>query len=341
MRQPIPVGTIPTPPVLTQEDEQYGHDVLSQLTEQFPLDENDARIERARRIVDRLTSAIGANRDPWHVYVLSSPDVKNAAATRGNHVFIWSGMLDSLPNDDELSVVVAHEVAHVLAEHARQSEGEQTAELLSQVVGAVAQNAIIYNGGIDVVANLAASLTQETVGGLIVNPESQRKELEADLIGMHLMAEAGIDPRIALAFWTKNLNNPDFDSGLPQFFSSHPSSSERLKAIRQNLEGAIRRYERRSGGGQTTQFQENPSRPRQVNSLKPTTRLNNGASSLEEWVVAEEPTFIHQDMSAMSPKVKKLVKGEKVSVVGRSGRWLRVTEPSDGYIWGPKLAPLF
>lgn len=341
MRQPVPAGTIPNPPVLTQADEQYGHDVLSQLTEQFPLDQNDARIERARRIVERLTSSIGANKDPWHVYVLSSPDVKNAAATRGNHLFIWSGMLDSLPNDDELSVVVAHEVAHILAEHARESEGEQTAALLSQIVGAAAQSAIIYSGGVEVVADLAASLTQQTVGGLIVNPESQRKELEADLIGLHLMAEAGIDPRIALAFWTKNLNNPDFDSGLPQFFSSHPSSDERLKTIRQNLDGAIQRYERKLGGNSSARTNNPLRQSAQYVSPSSPVRGITSNNNPEEWVVAEEPTFIHQETSAMSPKIKKLGKGEKVTVVGRSGRWLRVTGPDLGYIWGPKLVPLF
>lgn len=242
MRAPIPPGTIPKPPILTQDDEQYGHDVLSQLSEQFELERDDKKVERARHIVDRLTVAIGANTDPWHVYVFDSPETKNAAATRGNHVFIWSGMIIFLPDDSELAVVIAHEIAHVLADHARQSESEQTATLLSQIAAAVAQTAILYNGGTNSIADLAGTLTEGSMNGIITNPESQRKELEADVIGLHLLAEAGINPQLALNFWKKNLNNPDFDSGLPQFFSSHPSSEDRLVEIERNLPAAMERF---------------------------------------------------------------------------------------------------
>lgn len=244
MRQPVPAGTIPNPPALTQDDEQYGHEVLSVLSEQYELDQNDKRIDRARSIVDRLTKAIGANKDPWHVYVFKDPTLKNAAATRGNHVFIWSGMMDSLPNDDELSVVVAHEVAHVLADHPTESDGEATASLISQIAAAVAQVAVIQSGAHTSVADLTGQLTEGTLNGFIVNPESQRKELEADVIGLYLLAEAGIDPTLALKFWEKNLNNPDFGASLPQFFSSHPSSEERLEEVRNNLPAAMDRYRR-------------------------------------------------------------------------------------------------
>ena len=243
MRQPIPAGTIPKPPILTQEDEQYGHDVLSELSEQYELELDDKKVSRVRDIVDTLTKSIGADKDPWHVYVFRDPSVKNAAATRGNHIFVWSGMLDMVTDDQELSVIIAHEIAHVLADHPTPSEDEQTISLISQIIGTIAQNAIIYNGGHTSIADLTGDLTSSTLSGFMVNPESQRKELEADVIGMHLLAEAGIDPRLAVRFWEKNLNNPELNSGLPQFFSSHPTSKDRLEQIKLNLPGALKRYQ--------------------------------------------------------------------------------------------------
>ncbi len=242
MRTPVPAGTIPKPPILTQADEQYGHEVLSQLSDQYELETDDKKVTRVRDLVEKLTQPIGANRDPWHVYVFKSPSVKNAAATRGNHIFVWSGILTMLPDDNDLSVVIAHEIAHVLAEHPSESEGEAAASLLSQVLGAITQSAIVYGGGHPSLADMTGDLTSVTMNGLITNPESQRKELEADIIGMHLLAEAGIDPTLALKFWERNLNNPELDSGLPQFFSSHPSSSNRLAEIRKYLPDAMNRY---------------------------------------------------------------------------------------------------
>ncbi len=354
MRQPVPPGTIPIPKPLSVDDEQYGHDVLSQLTEKYPLSQDDAKIERARRLVSRLTDAAQASGDPWHVYVLTDPTIKNAAATKGNHIFVWTGMLDTLTNDNELSVVIAHEIAHVLADHANISANEEASQLISQVAGAVTQNALIYNGSVGALANIAAALTQETLGALLINPESQRKELEADLIGIHLMAEAGIDPRIALAFWEKNLNNSDFTSGLPQFFSSHPSSKERLKLIKINLDGAMRRYERKTGTrSQTLSNQKDSwtydvpkrSSPNSiapaVNNYKKTSSSNYNNSAIgETWIVADNNADVIKAPASNSQRVKTLPKGARVTVTGRSGRWLKITSPLDGFIWGPKLSPI-
>jgi len=348
MRQPVPAGTIPRPPPLTIEDEQYGHDVLSELTEKFPLDQNDARIERSRKLVDKLTGAIGASKDPWHVYVLKADSVKNAAATRGNHIFIWSGMLNAVPDDQELSVVIAHEIAHVLAEHARLNSNEEASQIMSQVVGGIAQNAAIYNGSVEVVANLAAALAQEAVGALIINPEAQRKELEADLIGIHLMAEAKIDPRIALAFWQKNLNNPDFESGLPQFLSSHPSSNERLLIINKNLPAAVSRYERArgfslsdSGSNRSLTFSKDSF---DIGTKRPVSKIParenpRAGLNLEEWQAVDTPADVYSNTSTNSKVLKTLHPGQLISVSGRVGRWLKVESPLKGYVWGPKFAP--
>ena len=54
-RAPVPPGEIPSPTFVSEEDENYGHEVLSELSDKYPLDTNDARINRVRDIVDRLT----------------------------------------------------------------------------------------------------------------------------------------------------------------------------------------------------------------------------------------------------------------------------------------------
>ncbi len=332
MRQPVPAGVIPESKPLSPEDEQYGHEVLSELTEQFPLDQIDSNINRVRDIVDKLTSAIGASNNPWHVYVLKAPQVKNAAATKGNHIFVWSGMLDTLKDDNQLSVVIAHEIAHVLAEHAKQTSGETSSQLITQLAGAAAQNAAIYQGSIGAVADLAGLLTQQTITALIINPESQRKELEADIIGMHLLAEAKIDPRTALAFWERNLNSPDFDNGLPQFLSSHPSSNERLDNIRNNLSGALKRFER---ADRPTLKNTNKNR----NEFSSSNALNVLKRNSETWIVVETPSYVYSTASEKSKRLGSLHKGSKVNVVRRIGRWLQINNPDNGFVLGPNLSP--
>ena len=238
----MPVGTIPKPPPLSITDEEYGHRVLGDLTRRFPLDTNDARIERVRNVVERLTKSDLTGSDPWHVYVLVDNDFKNAAATRGNHIFIWTAMIDQLKNNDELASILAHEVAHVLAGHTNPDPAEQVSEILSGVAG-IATRITVQGSNVSGLAQVSGALVKELVKGLIVNPGTQRKELEADHVGLMLMAEAKYDPRKAIKFWERAQSDPDFGGGRSSaFLSSHPTSAERLDALNAALPEAMKRF---------------------------------------------------------------------------------------------------
>jgi predicted Zn-dependent protease len=247
-RQRVSPGTVPEPPKASHEDEQYGQNVLNSLVERYPLSTSDEYINRARDIVDRLSRHATSKPTVWHVYVLDGDEFKNAAATRGNFIFIWTGMLKTVRNDDELATTLAHEMGHVLANHPKPSPAEDTSRIVSGVAGNVARQAISIQGGaVGALAGLGEMLAKLTMNALLVYPEQQRKELEADHIGLFLMADAGYNPEEAIRFWERVQGDPVF-SGLPiEFLSTHPSSKERLEALRRHLPEASRRYSERYG----------------------------------------------------------------------------------------------
>ena len=129
-KPPVPMGTIPIYKAVSTADEQYGHTVVNQLSQQYPIDYNDPRIISVTKIVENLANAAGAKNEPWHVFILSGANIKNAAATRGNHIFIWSGMLNTTTTDDEIAAVLAHEMAHLLAGHTDPDPNEQVKKIL-------------------------------------------------------------------------------------------------------------------------------------------------------------------------------------------------------------------
>lgn len=244
-RRAVVPGFIPHSSSVLPQDEEYGQQVLSQLTIQFPLDEDDSRINRVRDLVDRLTKAAQADRDPWHVYVLKDSTVKNAAATRGNYVFVWSGLLDFVDDDNELAAVVGHEIGHVLAGHVMPSPAEEAREMISGMAGTVTQEVLSrQGGGIGLAAGIAGMIVSEGMKAFIVNPESQRKELEADHIGLFLMADARYDPRAAVHFWSRVQSLPEFGNSSFSVLSSHPSSEERLAQLKALLPRAEERFRR-------------------------------------------------------------------------------------------------
>lgn len=241
-RPPVPPGEIPPVAYVSPMDEEYGQQVLSALMREFPLERDDSAINRVRDIVDRLTTAAGATREPWHVYVLQGDSVINAAATRGNYVFVWTGMLRLARSDGQLAAVLAHEIGHVLAAHTSPTPQEETASIMAQVTGEVAGRIVAVQGPYGPLGQLAGILAQEMVEAIIVNPESQRKEFEADHIGIFLMADAGYNPDDAITLWTTMSQVGGPDGGMLSFFSSHPANEERLEELHALLPTAHERY---------------------------------------------------------------------------------------------------
>ena len=243
-RTPVPPGVIPRSQSVTVEEEQYGHQVLQELSTHYQVDYNDPRIERVQKIVDRLTAAAGADKEPWHVYLFKADDVKNAAATRGNHVFVWSGILNAVNSDDELATILAHEIAHVLARHTDPDPHEQVKQIMIGVgalAASIAVSSAVGGSFANDLGNLAGNVTQSIGEGVAVNPFSRELEFEADQIGLMLMAEAHYNPEAALDFWRKAQSDPDFSSG-PTFFSTHPSSADRLSKLQAIMPLALDRY---------------------------------------------------------------------------------------------------
>lgn len=238
--QPLPPNSaaskIPPLPPVTPEDEQFGHEILSKLSEKYTLDFNHPRRSEVDDIVKKITHAIGGSNQPWHVNVFADNKVKNAAATRGNNIFIWTGMIDATDNENELAAVLSHEVAHILARHTEPSSGESTREFIVGLGAMIAGTAVgvLTNGAIgsDIASQLAASLTKEVGAGILIYPYTRDKEYEADEIGLYLMHAAGYHPKHAIDFWKRAANDPDFSASIP-FFSTHPPAADRLDKLAQ------------------------------------------------------------------------------------------------------------
>lgn len=158
----------------------------------------------------------------WEVNLLGSNQI-NAFCMPGGKIAFYTGILDKLQlTDDEVAMVMGHEIAHALREHARERMGKNAAtslgtNLLSQVLG---------------LGQLGHTVTQYGAQ-LLTLQFSREDESEADLVGMELAARAGYNPRAGVSLWRKmaaaNKNAP------PQWLSTHPSSNTRIGEIEANL----------------------------------------------------------------------------------------------------------
>jgi predicted Zn-dependent protease len=180
----------------------------------------DALIEKT---VERLTAASENPNLKYRVTVLNSPAI-NAFALPGGSLYITRGLV-ALANDTaELSSVLAHEMAHVVARHAAIREDQmRQAAVVSRVISDVLSDPDLG----------ALSLARSR---LSLATFSRGQELEADAIGVGNSSRAGYDPFGASRFLTSmgryaelRGNNPNQQAiERLDFLSSHPSTPERI-----------------------------------------------------------------------------------------------------------------
>ena len=157
----------------------------------------------------------------WEVNLIASRNI-NAFCMPGGKIAFFTGIIDTLKlSDDEIAVVMGHEMAHALREHARErmAKSELThlgANLLGQMIGG-GRYAGLFDSG----------------SSLLTLKFSRDDESEADVVGLDLAARAGFDPRAGVTLWRKMASTGN--GAPPQWLSTHPSGTNRIRTIEQHL----------------------------------------------------------------------------------------------------------
>jgi len=152
-------------------------------------------------------------------YKLVKDNAINAWCMPGGKIVVYTGILPVTQTEAGLAVVMGHEVAHALLNHGQQ---RMSANILQQI-GATAVSVVTDSELIMAAYGIGSSL----LGTL---PFSRSHESEADLYGLTLMAIAGYDPAQAVPFWERMAGRSR--GGSIEFLSTHPSSSTRIRQLR-------------------------------------------------------------------------------------------------------------
>ncbi|XP_076925268.1 mitochondrial metalloendopeptidase OMA1-like [Bidens hawaiensis] len=187
--------------------------IMKDVTEalQTGLNKQDLNHGHDKRVKLGISHAKGLE---WEIIVVKSNDV-NAYCLPGGKIIVFTGLLERFKANEELATIIGHEVAHAVARHA----AEKFVTLICFTIGRVILDGYIQR---DVVS---ASYIF-----LLNLPFSRKMEMEADHIGLMLMASAGYNPRVAPKVFEK-LDEESGDSALENFLSTHPSGKERSKLL--------------------------------------------------------------------------------------------------------------
>jgi predicted Zn-dependent protease len=179
--------------------------VLSELRGRI-LPEDDPQARRVRYVVGKLVRATGIEplqreinlrlrgyRFEWEANIARDDQV-NAFCLPGGKIIVFTGILGVAENDDQVAVVLGHEMAHALAHHANERVARDASGRVSFLRG---------------------------------KAYDRQQESEADHIGLFLMTFAGFNPREAIRFWAQ-MEQRGSRGQIPEFLSDHPSGTRRI-----------------------------------------------------------------------------------------------------------------
>lgn len=206
-------------------EEQYARLRTEANSRRALVPREDAMAQRIERVTrDLIPAAVKWNERAkvwkWETMVVRTPAL-NAYCLPGGKIAVFTGLLETLKlTDDEVAIVMGHEMAHALREHARARE----AKLTLTNVGTQTVSILLGN-------NMGA--IAQASGGLLTLKFNRDDERDADLVGMELAARAGYDPEAGITLWQKMAGAAKITSA--PWLSTHPSSESRQALFKANM----------------------------------------------------------------------------------------------------------
>jgi Zn-dependent protease with chaperone function len=218
---------VPAETLESSARQQYAQ-VLSEARAKGALaPESHPQLQRLHTIAQRLIPHTAPwntrSRDwKWEINLIGNKQL-NAWCMPGGKIAFYTGILDQLKlTDDETAMIMGHEMAHALREHAR----ERLAKSQATSIGLSIASQLLGLGQLgDVAANLGTQL--------LTLKYSRDDETESDLVGLEIAARGGYRPEASVSLWQKM--QAASGNGNPSFLSTHPSGANRIQELEANL----------------------------------------------------------------------------------------------------------
>lgn len=200
-------------------EKYFGKATRDQIADEYGFIDNPLLNDYFSKLGVSLSTVSDRTDIPYEFHVVNTNEV-NAFAAPGGYVFVTRGLIDKVDSDDELAVVVGHEVGHVAAHH-----GAKNIKKLPFIIA-----------GLSILANKGGE-TAERIGGMVLSLAqlhySREDEYQADQLGVKYSYNAGYDPYAMVSFFNKleAQNRTGNLSKLDVSLMSHPKTTSRIMKI--------------------------------------------------------------------------------------------------------------
>ncbi|WP_228129075.1 M48 family metalloprotease [Acinetobacter parvus] len=211
-----------------QKEKLIGEKVYREVHRQMPTIQDAWLEDQFLQVFSGILSQTQLGQ-PIGLVIIKDPQI-NAFAVPGGLFALNTGLITSAKNLDEITGVMAHEIAHVAQRHYSRSQeafkGQGLLALAGIIVGAAIASQSDSDVGSAVMLGTQAALMDKQLS------YSRNQEREADRIGMQFMYAAGYNPQSMADYFETMHRATSRVSFLPDFWLTHPLTTERMSEAR-------------------------------------------------------------------------------------------------------------
>ena len=216
--------------ITVAQEEEMSRKMMNIIYQQFDLIDDPEIVGYVNRVAQRLLAAMPQQPFQYHVHVIRQ-EVYNAFATPAGHIFVYSGLIDAMEEEEELAGILGHEIAHVYCRHISQKIERSKRIGIATLAGMAAGILVGVGGGSP---EAAAAITQgSTAAGQSAQLAfSRNDEIQADQFGLKFITQAGYSAGGLLKILKKIRRKTWFGANqIPTYLMTHPAVEDRIAYI--------------------------------------------------------------------------------------------------------------
>ncbi|MFH1075255.1 MAG: M48 family metalloprotease [Pseudomonadota bacterium] len=215
----------------SEEERQFGKVFLKHARENLNLINDRVITSYVTSVGKKIVAQLPSQPFEYHFYVVQE-EAYNAFAAPAGHVFVNSGLLSAMENENELAGILSHEIAHVACRHISQRIEHSQKIGLATIAGVLA--GVFMGGGAATGAITTGSIA---AGESLALAYSRENEAEADQVGIKYLVKAGYNAKGLLSILNKiRANNAFGPKEIPTYLTTHPAIDDRLIYIDTQLQ---------------------------------------------------------------------------------------------------------
>jgi predicted Zn-dependent protease len=209
--------------ISVKEEEELAREFMKIVMSSFDLIEDPIIVDYVNKIGQRIVATLPPAQPYTYRFFVVKEDVYNAFATPAGNIFVNSGLIEAMESEEELSGILAHEVAHVQARHISQKIERSKKIGLATLAGIAA--GIFLGAGEVAIGSIAA-------GQSAALAYSRENEIQADQLGLNYLKKAGYNG-VGLLLILKKIRSKTWygSAQMPSYLSTHPAVDDRLAYV--------------------------------------------------------------------------------------------------------------